>query len=99
MDNMDIVGVIINLISGGIGGNILGGAWKNMTLGTLGNSIAGAVGGIVGSYILQAVGVLSSLGLANMSLSSFSGNVAISAISGAVLTAIGGLIKGSSRSE
>lgn len=90
---MDIVGAIINLISGGVGGNILGAAWKDKTLGAVGNTIAGAIGGVAGTYIMQAVGVLNSLGLGEMSIGSLAGSVGTSAVSGAVLTAIVGLIK------
>ncbi|WP_028388405.1 hypothetical protein [Legionella fairfieldensis] len=92
---MDIVGMLVNLVSGGVGGNILGAAWKEKSLGAIGNTIAGLVGGVAGTYIMQAVGVLNSLGLGNMSVSSLLGNVGSSAVSGAVLTAIVGLIKNS----
>ena len=40
-----IVGLIIQLISGAVGGNIAGSAMKQYNLGTLGNSIAGVIGG------------------------------------------------------
>jgi hypothetical protein len=93
--NMDVVGAIINLVSGGLGGNILGAAWKDKTLGAVGNTIAGAIGGIAGTYIMQAVGVLNSLGLSDMSIGSIAGSVGTSAVSGAVLTAIVGMIKSS----
>ena len=55
-----IIGLIIQLISGAVGGNIAGSALKQYNLGTLGNSIAGVIGGgilmaIVG-LIKQAMG-------------------------------------------
>lgn len=90
---MDIVGAIINLVSGAVGGNILGAAWKDKTLGAVGNTIAGAIGGVAGTYIMQAVGVLNSLGLSEMTIGSIAGSVGTSAVSGAVLTGIAGLIK------
>jgi hypothetical protein len=90
---MDAVGAIINLISGGIGGNILGAASENLTLGGLGNSIAGLIGGVIGSYILQATNVINSLGLGTMTLSSLTSNIGTSVVSGAILTAIIGAIK------
>jgi len=40
-----IIGVIISLISGAVGGNIAGGVLKEQSLGTVGNTIAGLVGG------------------------------------------------------
>ena len=42
---MEILPLIINLISGAAGGNIVGSLFKNLSLGGLGNSIAGIAGG------------------------------------------------------
>ena len=47
--------LIISLASGAAGGNIAGALLKNQSLGTLGNSIAGIVGGGVGGQIISAV--------------------------------------------
>ena len=44
---MDILGIVIQLIAGALGGNAAGSAMKDKSLGTAGNSIAGAVGGLV----------------------------------------------------
>lgn len=90
---MDLVSALISLISGGIGGNILGAAWKEKSLGAIGNSIAGAIGGVAGAYISQAVGLLTTLGLADMTIGSMLGNAGSSAVGGIVLTGIVGLIK------
>ncbi len=92
---MDIVGLLVNLVSGGVGGNIAGAAWKDKSLGALGNTIAGLIGGAGGAYIMQAVGLLNSIGMANMSVSSILGSIGSSAVGGAVLTAIVGMIKSS----
>ena len=40
-----IVGLIVQLISGAVGGNVAGIALKQYDLGTIGNSIAGIIGG------------------------------------------------------
>ena len=45
--------LIIQLIAGAVGGNAAGAAAKNMSLGPLGNTIAGAVGGGVLGQLLQ----------------------------------------------
>jgi uncharacterized membrane protein YeaQ/YmgE (transglycosylase-associated protein family) len=90
---MDIVGAIVNLVSGGVGGNIAGASWKEMSLGTLGNTIAGAIGGVAGGYILQAVGILNSLGLADMSVGSMVTEAGGAAVSGAIITGVIGFIK------
>ena len=48
------MGLIIQLILGAVGGNIGGVLFKNISLGTLGNSIAGIVGGGLGAQVLSA---------------------------------------------
>jgi hypothetical protein len=50
-----IIGLIIQLISGAVGGNIAGSAMKQYSLGTVGNSIAGLIGGGVGAQIIGAL--------------------------------------------
>ena len=42
---MDIVSLVVQLVSGAIGGNLAGSLLKNLSLGALGNSLAGAIGG------------------------------------------------------
>lgn len=59
---MDILTVIIQLISGAAGGNIAGALLKNISLGTLGNSLAGIIGGGLGAQILQAIFQLPNVG-------------------------------------
>ena len=49
-----ILGLIISLISGAVGGNIAGGVLDEHSLGPLGNSIAGIVGGGLGGQLLSA---------------------------------------------
>ena len=51
---MDLTSLIIQVISGAIGGNAAGTAAKDMSLGPLGNTIAGALGGGVGGQISTA---------------------------------------------
>ena len=50
---MDLFSLLMQLISGAAGGNLVGGIFKNSNLGTLGNSLAGLVGGGLGSAILS----------------------------------------------
>lgn len=90
---MDIAGILVNLVSGGVGGNLSGAALKDKSLGVMGNTIAGAVGGVVGGYITQAVGILSSLGLADMSIASLATKAGAAAVCGAILTALAGYVK------
>jgi hypothetical protein len=50
-----IVNFIIQLIAGAVGGNAAGGLLKNINLGPLGNTIAGAAGGGIGGSILSGL--------------------------------------------
>ncbi len=52
---MDYVPLLIQLISGALGGNIAGSLLKDLNLGTLGNSVAGIVGGGIAGQILEQV--------------------------------------------
>lgn len=52
---MNIISLIIEAISGAIGGNVAGAAMKENSLGTVENSIAGIVGGGLGGVILQTI--------------------------------------------
>jgi len=45
--------LIVQLVSGAIGGNLAGSLMKNLSLGSLGNSIAGIVGGFGGGKVLE----------------------------------------------
>lgn len=91
---MDILGLIIYLVSGLVSGNVTGAAMKDKTLGAIGNSIAGLVGGAAGGYILQAVGILNTLGMGDVTIGSVLGRIGTSFVGGGVLTAIACLIKG-----
>jgi hypothetical protein len=50
-----IINLIIQLIVGAIGGNAAGAALKKFSLGPVGNTIAGVIGGGVGGQILNAI--------------------------------------------
>jgi hypothetical protein len=85
-----IVGLIIQLIAGAAGGNIVGAAAKQLDLGPVWNSIAGIVGGGIGGQILGAVlggGAAASSGLDIGSI------VEQIVAGGGILMAIIGLIK------
>ena len=45
---MNFVNLIISLLSGAVGGNVAGAAMKDKSLGTLGNSLSGILGGGIG---------------------------------------------------
>jgi len=52
---MDITSLIVEAVSGAMGGNVAGAAMKEKSLGPVENSLAGIVGGGIGHTILQAV--------------------------------------------
>src|SRR6266705_1542780 len=52
---MDITSLIIEAVSGAVGGNVAGAAMKENYLGTVGNSIAGILGGGLGGTVLHSV--------------------------------------------
>jgi len=83
--------LIIQLVLGAIGGNVGGALMKNLSLGTLGNSIAGIVGGGLGGQILSALmgGATASAGAAG----NMAADVAGGGIGGIVVMIIVGLIK------
>jgi uncharacterized membrane protein YeaQ/YmgE (transglycosylase-associated protein family) len=77
--------IIIQLISGAVGGNAAGAVLKNLSMGLVGNSIAGAVGGGVLGQVLGAVAPMLAGGMGGQALGG--------GIGGLVLTAIAGFIK------
>jgi hypothetical protein len=89
-----IVNLIIQLIAGAIGGNAAGAWLKNISLGPLGNTISGAVGGGLGGTILQSI-IPALAGGGGLDIGSLIGQLAGGGVSGAILTAIVGLIKNS----
>ena len=92
-----IIGLIIQLISGAVGGNIAGSAMKQYSLGTVGNSIAGLIGGGVGAQIIGAlVGDGTGTDLAGgdgLDIGTIVGQIASGGVGGGVLMVIVGLIK------
>lgn len=84
--------IIIQLVSGAIGGNVAGKTLKNLDLGTLGNSLAGIVGGGIGGQILTAVLGMSSRG--GLDIGSIITQVVGGGVGGGVLLAIVGVVKG-----
>lgn len=96
---MDIVSLLISLVSGAISGNVAGAAAPDKSLGTVGNSISGLIGGGLGGYLLQALGILAhataspETAASNLDISSILANVGSSGVGGALITVIAGLIK------
>jgi len=94
---MNITSLIIQLISGAAGGNAAGAMLKQFSLGPVGNSILGLIGGGVGGQLLSMV-MGSGAGTAaasagGLDISSIISNVAGGGIGGGILMVIVGLIK------
>ena len=89
---MDATSLIIDLISGAIGGNAAGAAMPDKSLGTLGNTIAGLVGGGLGGQTLQAL-VPALSGSGSSDLGGILANIAGSGVGGGLLMAIISVIK------
>ena len=89
---MDFVSLAIQLISGALGGNAAGALFKNLSLGTLWNSVAGIVGGGIGGQILSQVLHVGG-GAGGLDIGSILTQVAGGGIGGGGLMAIIGLLR------
>ncbi|MGH8658280.1 MAG: hypothetical protein ACREV4_07340 [Gammaproteobacteria bacterium] len=93
---MDILGLIVQLISGAAGGNVAAALLKNLSLGPVGNSIVGILGGGLGGQLLGmlgAGGTGAGAAASGLDIGSIISNVAGGGVGGAVLMAIVGLIR------
>lgn len=93
---MNWMPIIIQLISGGVGGNIAGALLKKFNLGPIGNTIAGILGGVGGGQllsILTGAAAAAPAGGGGFDLSSLLSNVGGGGVGGAVIMVIVGLIK------
>src|SRR5579885_1082759 len=89
-----IVNLIIQLISGAVGGNIAGSALKDYNLGPLGNSIAGIIGGGIGGQILSYFSPAVAQAASTLDWGAIIGQVASGGIGGAILMVIVDVLKG-----
>ena len=80
--------LIISLISGAVGGNAAGVVLKDKSLGTLGNSIAGILGGGIGGQVLGMLGAGGGL-----DLGAIIGQVASGGVGGGVMLVVVGIVK------
>ncbi len=97
MNTAVIINLIIQLVAGAAGGNGLGKMLQQFNLGTAGNTIAGAIGGLAGGswlapMITAGAGALAA-GNTGLDLSAIASSVVGGGIGGAVLTLIVGIVK------
>jgi hypothetical protein len=98
---MDWVGLIVAIIGGGVGGNGLAAIVKQLNLGTTGNSIAGAIGGGLGTWLASMIPGLAGLvtsaagaaGSGGLDIGALAGQGVTGLVGGGILTAIAGAIK------
>jgi hypothetical protein len=89
-----LINLIVQLIAGALGGNAAGAALKNLDLGPLGNSIAGAIGGAGGGQLLTALlPMLQGAAAGNVDIGALLGQAVGGGVAGAIVTAVVGLIK------
>ena len=88
--------LIIQLISGAAGGNLVGRLAKNLDLGTLWNSVAGIAGGGIGGYLLNMLGmggVADAAASSSLDIGSILGSVAGGGVGGGALMSIVAVVK------
>ena len=93
-----ILPILVQLITGGAGGNVVGQLAKQLNLGTAGNSIVGAIGGLAGTWLAGMIpgldALVGSAGAAGgLDLGALAGQGVTGLVGGGVLTAIAGAIK------
>lgn len=88
----NIVNIIIQLVSGGIGGLGAGKALPKLSLGNIGNIIAGILGGVGGGQLLGALGIGSAAG--GLDLAGILTSILGGGIGGGALMAIVSAVKG-----
>ncbi|TKB47418.1 hypothetical protein [Thalassotalea mangrovi] len=84
--------LIIQLLSGALGGNLAGAIFHRLSLGTMGNSLLGILGGGLGAYLISMLGITLAPG-GNLDLSGIIGSVASGAVGGGVLMAVFGFAR------
>ena len=88
--------LIIQLISGAVGGNVAGKLLKGSSMGTLWNSVAGILGGGLGGSVLGMLGMggaAAAQASTGMDLTSIVGSIAGGGVGGGIVMAVIGLIK------
>lgn len=97
---MDIIGIVVQLISGIVGGNGVGAAVDKFSLGAAGNTVIGAIGGLAGGQVLgRLMGGATDAAAATadaaggMDVSALVGQIAGGGIGGGALIAIVGIVK------
>jgi len=88
-----LIDLVIQLLSGAAGGNVLGSLLNKYSLGKTGNSVAGAIGGVgLGQLLPMLTGLGGTLAASGIDVGSIVSSIAGGGVGGAVLTLLVGLI-------
>lgn len=90
---MDLTTLAIQLLSGAAGGNIVGQALRNLSLGFLGNTLAGLVGGGLGGQILQHLLGIAAANPGALDIDSLATQVAGGGVGGGILMIVVALLR------
>jgi hypothetical protein len=90
---MDIMTLIVQLVSGALGGNVAGSLFKDLSLGTAGNSIAGIVGGGIGGQILTSLFHMGEVGGGALDPAAIISQIAGGGVGGGILMVIAGIVR------
>jgi hypothetical protein len=89
-----LIPLLVQVIGGAAGGNVVGAILKNANLSAILRTVLGIIGGIGGGQLASLTGILASvLGQQASTGGEIAGHAGASAIGGALLTAIVGMIK------
>lgn len=89
---MDFLPLVIQLLTGTVGGNVTGKLAPKLNLGTLGNSIAGILGGGLGGQLLGMLGIGAGPS-GELGIEAILGSIASGGVGGGVLMLVVGLVK------
>ncbi len=96
-ERVQVMDLIIQLIEGALGGNVAGAALKNLSLGSLGNTIVGGLGGGLFGQMLAMLGVggiaSSTAAAGGLDIGSIIGSLTAGGVGGGMLVAIVGVLK------
>jgi hypothetical protein len=88
-----LIPLIVQLIGGAAGGNVVGALLKNANLSAILRTILGVVGGVAGGHLAALIPVLQSILSDHAGAGGQIGNAGAAAVGGGLLTFIVGLIK------
>ena len=88
---MDTVTLLVQLVSGAVGGNIVGNLLPKFSLGDIGDSVVGILGGGLGGALLHSLGL--GAGVGGLDAGSVIGSIAGGGVGGGVLLTVVGAIR------